>query len=134
MAARDRNAAMTDVVHNASELILYQTEDGRTRIECRFEGETLWLTQSQMAELFQTTPQNITLHLKELYAEGEIDEAATCKAYLQVRLEGQREVKRSLRHYNLDAILAVGFRVRNHRGTQLRQWATDEERAAAAAS
>jgi hypothetical protein len=109
---------------NASELILYQTEDGRTRIECRLEGETLWLTQGQMAELFQTTPQNITLHLKELYAEGEIDEVATCKAYLQVRLEGPREVKRSLRHYNLDAILAVGFRVRSHRGTQFRQWAT----------
>jgi hypothetical protein len=124
MAARDRNAAMTDFVRNASELILYQTEDGRTRIECRLEGETLWLTQGQMAELFQTTPQNITLHLKELYAEGELDEAATCKAYLQVRLEGQREVKRSLRHYNLDAILAVGFRVRSHRGTQFRQWAT----------
>ncbi|MGH9886311.1 MAG: hypothetical protein ACREBE_12325 [bacterium] len=63
MAARDRNAAMTDFVRNESELILYQTEDGRTRIECRFEGETLWLTQGQMAELFQTTPQNITLHL-----------------------------------------------------------------------
>jgi hypothetical protein len=81
-----------------------------------------------MAELFQTTPQNITLHLKELYAEGELDEAATYKAYLQVRLEGPREVKRSLRHYNLDAILAVGFRVRSHRGTQFQQWATAPRR------
>src|SRR6187549_2482454 len=64
------------------ELILYQTEDGRTRIECRFEGETIWLTQAQMAELFQTTPQNITQHLREIYAEGELDDAATCKPFL----------------------------------------------------
>lgn len=107
-----------------SEFILYQTEDGRTRIECRFENETLWLTQAQIAELFQTTPQNVTLHLKAIFAEGELAEAATCKDYLQVRLEGTREVSRSLRHYRLEAILAVGYRVRSHRGTQFRQWAT----------
>ena len=107
-----------------SELILYQTEDGRTRIECRFENETLWLTQAQLAELFQTTPQNITLHLKAIFEEGELVEEATCKEYLQVRQEGKREVKRSLRHYNLEAILSVGYRVRSHRGTQFRQWAT----------
>jgi hypothetical protein len=71
------------------EIVLYQTDDGRTRIECRFADESLWLSQALMAELFQTTPQNITLHLKALYAEGEIDEAATCKDYLQVRREGQ---------------------------------------------
>jgi hypothetical protein len=112
-----------DVSETRSELILYQAEDGRTRIQCRFEGETVWLTQAQMAELFQTTPQNITLHLKEIYAEGELTEAATCKPYLQVRQEGGREVTRNLRYYNLDAILAVGFRVRSHRGTQFRQWA-----------
>lgn len=106
-----------------SELILYQTADGRTRIQCRFEDETVWLTQAQMAELFQTTPQNITIHLKDIFAEGELDEAATCKAYSQVRQEGGRQVTRNLRHYNLDAILAVGFRVRSHRGTQFRQWA-----------
>ena len=107
-----------------SEIILYQTEDGRTRIQCRFENETLWLTQAQIAELFQTTPQNVTLHLRGIFAEGELVEAATCKDYLQVRLEGGREVSRSLRHYRLEAILAVGFRVRSHRGTQFRQWAT----------
>ena len=106
-----------------SDLILYQTEDGRTRIQCRFENETVWLTQQQMAELFQTTPQNVTLHLKAIYAEGELTEAATCKDYLQVRFEGGREVARKLRHYRLEAILAVGFRVRSHRGTQFRQWA-----------
>jgi hypothetical protein len=109
---------------HASPLILYQTEDGRTRLECRFDDDSLWLTQAQMAELFATTPQNVTLHLKAIYAERELDEAATCKDYLQVRSEGTREVSRSLRHYRLEAILAVGFRVRSPRGTQFRQWAT----------
>lgn len=107
-----------------SEIILYQTEDGRTRIQCRFEDENVWMTQALMAELFQTTPQNITLHLRAIYAAGELKESATCKEYLQVRSEGGRQIQRSLRHYNLEAILAVGFRVRSHRGTQFRQWAT----------
>lgn len=110
------------------ELILYETEDGRTRVECRFADETLWLSQALMAELFQTTPQNITQHLKTLYEEGEIDEQATCKEYLQVRREGAREVRRSVKHYNLDAILAVGYRVRSVRGTQFRRWATERLR------
>ena len=115
---------MSDETLPQSEFILYQTEDGRTRIQCRFENETLWLTQAQIAELFQITPQNVTLHLKAIFAEGELAEAATCKDYLQVRQEGSREVSRNLRHYRLEAILAVGFRVRSHRGTQFRQWAT----------
>ena len=106
------------------ELILFQTEDGRTRIECRFVDETVWLTQRLMAELFQVTPQNITMHLKAIYAEGELSEEATCKEYLQVRTEGNREVSRMVRHYRLEAILAVGYRVRSHRGTQFRRWAT----------
>ena len=106
------------------EVLLYQTEDGRTRIECRFEDETAWLTQAQMAELFQTTSQNITLHLKDIYAQAEQTEEATCKTYLQVRLEGGRRVQRQVRHYRLEVVLAVGFRVRSHRGTQFRQWAT----------
>jgi len=96
-----------------SAMILYQTE-GRTRIQCRFENESLWLTQAQIAELFQTTPQNVTLHLKAIFAEGELSEAATCKDYLQVRQEGARAVSRSPRHYRLEAILAVGYRVRSH--------------------
>jgi hypothetical protein len=107
-----------------SEFVLYQAEDGSTRIQCRFENETLWLTQAQIAELFQTTPQNVTLHLKAIFAEGELSEAITCKDYLQVRQEGSRAVSRQLRHYRLEAILAVGYRVRGHRGTQFRQWAT----------
>ena len=108
-----------------SNLILYQTADGQTRLDCRFDDETLWLTQAQMAELFQTTPQNVTLHLKAIFAEGELEERATCKDYLQVRPEGGRAVSRSLRHYRLEAILAVGYRVRSARGTQFRQWATE---------
>jgi len=113
---------------SSGEILLYETEDGRTRVECRFAEESLWMTQALMAELFQTTPQNITLHLKALYQEGEIAEAATCKDYLQVRTEGGREVRRTTKHYNLDAILAVGYRVRSSRGTQFRQWATERLR------
>ena len=105
-------------------IVLYQTEDGRTRIQCRFEEETIWLTQAQIGELFETTPQNVTLHLKSIYEDGELSEEATCKDYLQVRTEGSRSVSRSLRHYRLEAILAVGYRVRSNRGTQFRQWAT----------
>lgn len=110
------------------ELLLYETEDGQARVECRFADESLWMSQARMAELFQTTPQNITLHLKALYREGELDPGATCKDYLQVRFEGARGVRRTLRHYNLDAILAVGYRVRSPRGTQFRRWATERLR------
>ena len=99
-----------------SGLVLYQTEDGKTRIQCRFEGDSIWLTQAQLADLFQTTPQNITMHLKAIFDEGELDAEATCKDYLQVRREGGREVARQLKHYSLPAILAVGFRVRSPRG------------------
>ena len=82
-----------------SSIILYQTEDGRTRIQCRFENETVWLTQALIAELFQVTPQNVTLHLKAIYAESELDEAATCKEYLQVRTEGGRAA--TIRKYEI---------------------------------
>ena len=110
------------------EFLLYETEDGRTRVECRFAEDTIWLSQAMMAELFQTSPQNITLHLKALYAEGEITSEATCKSYLQVRSEGERQVRRTVKFYNLDAILAVGYRVRSSRGTQFRRWATERLR------
>ena len=81
------------IIPPSGDFLLYQTEDGRTRIQCRFADETLWLTQAQIAELFQTTPQNVTLHLKAIFAEGELVEGATCKDYLQVRQEGGYEVK-----------------------------------------
>ncbi len=105
------------------EIILYQTEDGRTRVQCRLENDTLWLTQAQIADLFQTTVPNINLHLKAIYAEGELVAEATVKSHLMVRQEGVRQVSRPVLHYSLPAILAVGFRVRSHRGTQFRQWA-----------
>lgn len=108
----------------SGELVLYQTEDGRTRVECRFAEGTIWLTQIQLSELFQTSVPNINLHLKSIYAEGELDEAATIKSYLMVRSEGSRRVSREVLHYSLPAILAVGYRVRSPRGTQFRQWAT----------
>ena len=110
------------------EFLLYETEDGRTRVECRFAEDNLWLSQAMMAELFQTSPQNITLHLKALYADGEIAPEATCKSYLQVRSEGERQVRRTVKFYNLDAILGVGYRVRSVRGTQFRRWATERLR------
>ena len=88
----------TDLAVSAG-FLLYQTEDGRTRIECRLEEETLWLSQAQMAELFQTTPQNVTQHLKAIYEESEQGEAATCKEFLQVRSEGNRSVSREVKHY-----------------------------------
>lgn len=106
------------------ELLIYPATDGLAGIRVLLAGETVWLTQAQIATLYQTTPQNITQHLKAIYAEGELEEAATCKDYLQVRQEGGRSVSRRPKHYRLEAILAVGYRVRSTRGTEFRQWAT----------
>jgi len=108
-----------------SRLLLYRTEDGRTGVEVRLQDETVWMTQATMAELYQTTPQNITLHLKAIYQEGELDPLATCKEFLQVQAEGSRKVSRNRKFYNLPAIIAVGYRVRSPRGTQFRRWATE---------
>ena len=113
---------MSDSLPN-SEIILYQTEDGRTRIQCRFENETLWLTQALIAELFEKDVRTINEHLVNIFDEGELRREATIRKFRIVRSEGKREVAREIEHYNLDAILAVGFRVRSHRGTQFRQWA-----------
>ena len=107
-----------------SEIILYQTEDGRTRIQCRLENETIWLSQALIAELFQVTVPTVNEHLKGIYGDSELEAGATIRKFRIVRSEGRREVTREIEHYNLDAILAVGFRVRSQRGTQFRQWAT----------
>src|SRR6185369_14408663 len=107
-----------------SGIVLYQSPDGGATLSVRLQGQTVWLTQAQMAELFQTTPQNITMHVANVYADGELPEEATCKDYLQVRIEGSRTVERATKHYSLDMIIAVGYRVRSSRGTQFRQWAT----------
>lgn len=113
------------LMQTSSSLLLYTTQAGNIGIEVRLENETVWLTQADMAELFQTTPQNITLHLKSIYAEGELKEDTTCKEYLQVQSEGQRQISRQRKYYNLEAIIAVGYRVRSQRGTQFRIWATE---------
>ncbi|MDC8013133.1 virulence RhuM family protein [Tahibacter soli] len=105
------------------ELILYRTDDGRTDIHLRAADGTVWLTQAEMANLFETTSQNITQHVRAVYDDGELTEEATCKDYLQVRFEGAREVRRSVKIYRLELILAVGFRVRSPRGAEFRRWA-----------
>lgn len=106
------------------ELIIYTTEDGRVSMQMRVEGGTVWMTQAELAELFHTTPQNITQLIQAIYEDRELAPDATCKDLLQVRSEGNRKVKRTLKSYSLDMILAVGYRVRSPRGTQFRQWAT----------
>jgi hypothetical protein len=107
-----------------SQIIIYKTDDGQTRLEVRLEHESLWLTQAAMAELFQTTIANINIHIKSIYAEGELGSKGTIKENLIVRKEGAREVKRSVLFYSLPVIIAVGYRVNSKRGTQFRQWAT----------
>jgi len=109
---------------NKSQIIIYQTENGETKLDVRFQDETVWLTQKLMAELFQTTSQNITIHLKNIFEEGELEEEATCKDFLQVQKEGNRDVKRKQKFYNLDAIISVGYRIKSHVATKFRQWAT----------
>lgn len=106
------------------EFVLFRSEDGQTHVECRFESDTLWLSQAEIANLYQVTPQAITQHIKAVYEEGELVQNSTCKSFLQVRQEGNRQVNRNTLHYNLSMILAIGYRVRSVRGTQFRQWAT----------
>ena len=107
-----------------NDLILYTTEDGRSQIKLRAQEQTGWLTQLEMAELFDATKQNISLHLKNIFEDGELDPAATVKESLTVQIEGNREVQRPVTLYSLDAILAVGYRVRSPRGVQFRRWAS----------
>ena len=107
-----------------NDLILYTTEDGRSQIRLRAQEQTVWLTQLEMAELFDATKQNISLHLKNVFEDGELDPAATVKESLTVQIEGSREVQRPVTLYNLDAILAVGYRVRSPRRVQFRRWAS----------
>jgi len=111
-----------------SEILLYQTEDGHTRIDCRFQDETLWLSQALIAELFDKDVRTINEHLQNIFEEGELDPEATIRKFRIVRREGNREVGRLIEHYSLDAILAVGYRVRSPRGTQFRRWATERLR------
>jgi hypothetical protein len=116
----------TKLIRNSTaEFLIFTGRTGEKSIEARYEDGTVWLTQQLMAELFQVQPQNITIHLKNIYAEGEISEASTCKEFLQVQTEGKRRIERKRKFYNLDAILSVGYRVNSVRATQFRQWATN---------
>ena len=104
-------------------IVIYQTEDGQTQIDVRLENDTVWLTQAQMVELFQTTKQNVSLHVGNVYKEGELEQEATVKEYLTVQNEGNRKVTRKVKYYNLDVIISVGYRVKSKRGTAFRIWA-----------
>ncbi|MFO7970540.1 MAG: RhuM family protein [Desulfobacterales bacterium] len=110
------------------QFLVYETEDGKVKIDVRLEDETVWLTQKLMADLFQTTKQNISLHIQSVFEEGELAPEATVKKYLTVRREGKREVKRLLDYYNLDMIISVGYRVKSHVATRFRIWATQHLR------
>ena len=106
------------------QIMIYQAKDETFRLDVRFEDESVWLTQQQMAELFQTTKQNISLHIKNIYSEGELFPQATVKEYLTVQTEGGRNVKRPIDYYNLDMIISVGYRVKSSIATRFRIWAT----------
>lgn len=113
---------LTKVEAGKGEIVIYQPDE-ITRLEVKVNDDTVWLTQGQMSELFLTSPQNITIHIRNIYNEGELQKSATCKDYLQVQAEGSRTVRRYQKIYNLDVIISVGYRVRSMRGTQFRQWA-----------
>lgn len=113
---------------NKSQIIIYQTENGETKLDVRFQNETVWLTQKMMAELFQTSVPNINMHLKNIFEEGELEEYRTIKEFLIVQQEGKREIKRQQVFYNLDAIISVGYRIKSHIATKFRQWATNHLR------
>lgn len=106
------------------EIIIYQTEDGRTKLDVRVQDETVWLSQKQMAELFQTARTNVVEHIQHIYQEKELDEESTCRKFRQVRKEGNREVNREIPFYNLDMIISLGYRVKSSTATHFRKWAT----------
>lgn len=116
--------AVKEIQPQQSYFLVYQAEDGQLKIDVRFENETVWLTQQQLADLFQSSKQNISYHINSIFAEGELAPDSTVKKYLTVRKEGSREVKRSLDHFNLDVIISVGYRVKSHIATRFRIWAT----------
>lgn len=115
---------MDNELANTGRILIYQNEKGDTKVDVYFTEDTIWMTQRTMAELYQTTPQNITSHIKNIYQDGELNELATCKDFLQVQNEGGRDVRRERKFYNLDMILAVGYRVRSNVGIHFRRWAT----------
>ena len=114
---------MTQKEEKTDEIVVYQPEGAEFHIEVRVENETVWLTQAQMAELFQATKQNISLHIANIYKEGELQHDPTVKEYLTVQKEGKRNMSRKVYYYNLDVIISVGYRIKSIQGTRFRQWA-----------
>ena len=110
---------------NKGDIVIYQSESGETKIDVRFQDETVWLTQAQMEELFQSSHANVVEHIKNIYSEGELDESSTCRKFRQVRREGNRNVERERLYYNLDMIISLGYRIRSSIATQFRRWATE---------
>lgn len=118
----DKKTLSTD---KQGDIVIYQSDDGETKINVRFVDETVWLTQQQMAELFQSSRTNITEHIRHIYEEDELDEVSTCRNFRQVRTEGTRQVTRDIPHYNLDMIISLGYRIKSKIATNFRRWATE---------
>ncbi len=114
-----------NMIPGGGEVLIYQTDDGSVKLDVRLINETIWMTQADMAQLFQCSPDNVSLHLKNIYAEGELKEPATSEEFSVVRKEGDRSVRRKLMFYNLDAIISVGYRVKSLIATRFRIWATE---------
>lgn len=114
-----------NIDNEQGEVVIYQTDDGDTKIDVRFVDETVWLTQAQLVELFLSSKANISEHIKNIYAEGELDEESTVRKFRTVQIEGEREVTRNIVHYNLDMIISLGYRVKSKIATNFRRWATE---------
>ena len=124
MGVADRMNGETQETGPGGEVAVYESTDGEVRVDVRLDRETVWLSQRQMAQVFDTTPENVLMHLRNIFAGGELEAEGTTKEFLAVRTEGRRRVRRRLKHYNLDAIISVGYRVNSRRGVRFRQWAT----------
>ncbi len=111
--------------NNSNNIIIYQSDDGETKIDVKLENETIWLSQQQMAVLYKTTKQNISLHIKNIFDENELDENSTVKEFLTVQNEGSRNVERNVKYYNLDMIISLGYRIKSKIATNFRKWATE---------
>ena len=111
--------------YDSNNIIIYQSADGETKIDVKLENETIWLSQQQMAELYKTTKQNISLHIKNIFDEHELDENSTVKEFLTVQSEGSRSVERNVKYYNLDMIISLGYRIKSKIATNFRKWATE---------
>lgn len=114
----------TNAVTELGDMLIYQNEKGDTKVDVYFFDKDIWMNQAAIARMYNTTPQNITMHIKNIYEDGELDEESTCKEFLQAQTEGTRQIKRNKKHYNFRMILAIGYRVRSNVGIHFRNWAS----------